>query len=395
MGNLRAHVVHACAVEPHTALLHETTGLAFAARQPGRVPQLEQTDGCVDGDACTTDDLCSLGSCVGGPVPDCDDGNPCTADTCDTASGCRNTNVSIPCDDGDACTVDDTCSAGLCIGGAPRVCDDGDSCTENDVCSAGACAGVAVICDDGNECNLDSCVDGVCAHPYDPSATCCQQQSDCDDGNACTVDACNALGDCLNIVDPACCLQDVDCDDGDPCTVDICPRNRGALSYDGIDDWASTGIQYLEGDFASTAWRFDPVLNPMGFILDGGVHFVHALRMLLGDVAAVSAMGRDVREGFPGGDAMVMNLRHTGGGLSTLACSWSSRPVGDGAHLTIYGDKGTLEVIRNTAVVYHPPGGGPGETHPVEDDNGYDGDFSLECEGSVLEKSLEWFRGIL
>ncbi len=28
-------------------------------------------------------------------------------------------------------------------------------------------------------------------------------------------------------------------------------------------------------------------------------------------------------------------------------------------------------------------------------DNGYDGDFSLECEGSVLEQSLEWFRGIL
>lgn len=28
-------------------------------------------------------------------------------------------------------------------------------------------------------------------------------------------------------------------------------------------------------------------------------------------------------------------------------------------------------------------------------DNGYDGDFSLECEGSVLEKSLAWFRSIL
>ncbi len=28
-------------------------------------------------------------------------------------------------------------------------------------------------------------------------------------------------------------------------------------------------------------------------------------------------------------------------------------------------------------------------------DNGYDGVFSLECEGAVLEKSLNWFRGIL
>lgn len=28
-------------------------------------------------------------------------------------------------------------------------------------------------------------------------------------------------------------------------------------------------------------------------------------------------------------------------------------------------------------------------------DNGYDGDFSLECGGGVLEKSLQWFRGIV
>ena len=37
---------------------------------------------CEDGEACTTQDSCRVGVCTGGPPPDCDDGNICTADGC-------------------------------------------------------------------------------------------------------------------------------------------------------------------------------------------------------------------------------------------------------------------------------------------------------------------------
>lgn len=66
----------------------------------------------------------------------CDDGNPCTMDTC-AAEGCRS-ELAV---DGASCTgascVEQRCAAGTCVTtGVPVDCDDGDPCTE-DSCSAG------------------------------------------------------------------------------------------------------------------------------------------------------------------------------------------------------------------------------------------------------------------
>lgn len=52
---------------------------------------------------------------------ECDDGNPCTADTCLSAF-CRNIALSkIPCDDGYPCTASDQCMNGACVGRDTRV----------------------------------------------------------------------------------------------------------------------------------------------------------------------------------------------------------------------------------------------------------------------------------
>lgn len=54
---------------------------------------------------------------------DCNDGNPCTDDHCDVASGtCSQTNNTSLCDDGDPCTSNDICQDSVCKGG-PRDCD--------------------------------------------------------------------------------------------------------------------------------------------------------------------------------------------------------------------------------------------------------------------------------
>src|SRR5207247_7038834 len=85
---------------------------------------------------------CSNGSCVGGPSPNCDDGNACTADSCSTicptAVTCVHT--SIVCDDHNTCT-DDSCNASS-----------GCVFTPNN----------ANPCDDGNPCTTDSCIGGTC-----------------------------------------------------------------------------------------------------------------------------------------------------------------------------------------------------------------------------------------
>jgi hypothetical protein len=48
---------------------------------------------CNDSNACTTNDVCTSGACVGGPALSCDDNNSCTTDTCDPASGCVHTPI--------------------------------------------------------------------------------------------------------------------------------------------------------------------------------------------------------------------------------------------------------------------------------------------------------------
>ena len=71
---------------------------------------------CDDGDTCTAQDVCTFGECLGA-TRSCDDGNPCTDDSCDILSGgCVNAPNEGTCDDGNLCTMDDACVAGVCTG---------------------------------------------------------------------------------------------------------------------------------------------------------------------------------------------------------------------------------------------------------------------------------------
>ncbi|MBI5610886.1 MAG: hypothetical protein HY902_18550 [Deltaproteobacteria bacterium] len=87
---------------------------------------------CADNQLCTDPDLCVEGVCFGTPVT-CDDDNPCTADTCNPASGkCSHQPLAeqAVCDDGNACTVQETCTQTKCVGKV-LVCDDGDASTKD------------------------------------------------------------------------------------------------------------------------------------------------------------------------------------------------------------------------------------------------------------------------
>jgi hypothetical protein len=80
---------------------------------------------CDDGDACTLTSSCADGACIGQPI-DCDDQNECTTDSCDPVAGCVKTPNALACDDFNPCTTQDACSGGICKAGAPVSCDDGN-----------------------------------------------------------------------------------------------------------------------------------------------------------------------------------------------------------------------------------------------------------------------------
>jgi hypothetical protein len=74
----------------------------------------------------------------------CDDGVPCTLDSCDAARGfCRHILDNASCDDGVFCNGDEVCNPTLggCADGPRRSCDDGD------VCTVDACNETDRVCD--------------------------------------------------------------------------------------------------------------------------------------------------------------------------------------------------------------------------------------------------------
>jgi MYXO-CTERM domain-containing protein len=99
---------------------------------------------CNDGQPCTVNDACVNKICVGVPVADgtaCTDGNLCTINDVCLAAVCVGTVVAdgFPCTDDDLCTDPDTCLAGQCHSGPAKSCDDGDPCTVDSCLPVSGC----------------------------------------------------------------------------------------------------------------------------------------------------------------------------------------------------------------------------------------------------------------
>ncbi len=128
--------------------------------------------GCDDGQYCTTPDTCSAGVC-GGPARDCSGlDDDCNQGICNEASDAcvaQNINQGGLCDDGLFCVVDTTCDAGVCQGGSTRDCSAAADQCNNGICDEAndACAPQPAFdgqpCDDGLYCNTgETCQAGAC-----------------------------------------------------------------------------------------------------------------------------------------------------------------------------------------------------------------------------------------
>ena len=97
---------------------------------------------CDDGLFCNGAEICTAGvGCQPGTPPNCEDGIPCTDDTCNEATdSCDHTPIDSRCDDGLFCNGDEFCDAatGCKTGVAP--CDDSNVCLEeSDKCTPKFC----------------------------------------------------------------------------------------------------------------------------------------------------------------------------------------------------------------------------------------------------------------
>ena len=127
--------------------------------------------GCDDGEPCTSDDQCdpATGVCEPGKALECDDDNPCTNDGCSGGTCFFDTgSEGAACSDGDACTVKDHCTGGECESGGPMACDDGNPCTKDSCHQAAGCIKTKLAdgtaCSDGDPLTEgDQCFQAACA----------------------------------------------------------------------------------------------------------------------------------------------------------------------------------------------------------------------------------------
>jgi hypothetical protein len=147
----------------------------------GACTWVNTTDPCDDQSMCTLNDVCNNGACIGSAQLDCNDGNPCTADLCNPASGCYYAQApdGTACEDGDKCTDDDQCYNGACFAGGALNCNDNDPCTMEQCSTLTGCVFTpspgGTPCNDDDVCTVgDQCGGGECVTgaPYDCTNYC-------------------------------------------------------------------------------------------------------------------------------------------------------------------------------------------------------------------------------
>jgi hypothetical protein len=324
---------------------------------------------CDDSNLCTTEDHCQLGECLGSGVLHCNDGNECTDDTCVPESGCQYTANSAPCDDNNVCTLNDQCAKGWCGAGSVVDCDDGspctadscdpvlgcqytafddgpcnngDPCTVGDMCVSGICfpGNQELDCNDDNVCTDDHCEPWVGCQHLNNNAPCTddkncttgdqcaggvcvpgQQELDCNDNNVCTDDSCDDSQGCLHIPNAE------PCSDGNPCTInDFCSNGSCHFGYDSLDcddsdDCTVDSCQSAVGCTYSQAADGIPCGNEEGWACKTGVCTNPDQPTKL---VFVTSIGHDGNlGGIAGADAFCM-ARATAAGLPGTFKAWLS-----------------------------------------------------------------------
>jgi Dictyostelium (slime mold) repeat len=316
----------------------------------GQCVYTNNTAACSDGNICTQVDRCSGGACVGSSPLNCDDNESCTTDSCDKTTGCKHAAVTdnTICNDGNGCTTVDQCKAGKCTGTGGMTCDDQNPCTTNG-CSANVCQpqnvqdGTACLpkdrCHVNSECQAGKCSDGSLLN--------------CDDGNPCTTDSCDPATGCKHVN-----ADGVACSDGDLCTVeDKCEAGKcvGAeMACAPIDDC------HLAGTCNDKTGTCDDPRAPDDTECEGGKG-----KCVTGKCDVPVAEGGAGGEGptGQGGDAAAGSTSE--GGAPTGAGGEGNAPTSGGEGVTPGGGKGGTdgngneagEAVDPTRVFQREPGG--------------------------------------
>lgn len=151
------------------------------------------------------------------------------------------------------------------------------------------------------------------------------------------------------------------------------------------------------GEFSSTPWRWQGAYEG-GPHLDGGVHQIAMVRMLMGDVDRISGEVHDANVTHGGPSQLSTNLRFVDNAIgSFLLASPSAEMPPDENGIRIYGTDGVMSVNDERIVVWKD---GQTHRHEVEmQDLGYIGEFqnfheAVEHGAPVIGDFYQSWRGM-
>ena len=106
----------------------------------------------------------------------------------------------------------------------------------------------------------------------------------------------------------------------------------------------------VDSPYLQTDWRRSGEF-PGGFLLDGGVHHVAGLRLLLGEIESVCALTAAHRPDLPPADTMSAALRFASGVVGTYLNTYAAGSTLGSDAVHIGGSEGSLRVSRGELVL--------------------------------------------
>jgi predicted dehydrogenase len=140
------------------------------------------------------------------------------------------------------------------------------------------------------------------------------------------------------------------------------------------------------GSYAGTPWRQAPRYRG-GFHLDGGVHHIAQMRLLVGDIQALQGYVQDANPAMGGPSDLVLNLHFVNDAIGSYSAAYLAIPTpGEPNGLRLYGSDGsfswrglTLQLARADGSI---------EEHVFETDGGYYNQFVNFYEAIVYDEPI-------
>ncbi|HWV22611.1 MAG TPA: Gfo/Idh/MocA family oxidoreductase [Thermomicrobiales bacterium] len=132
-------------------------------------------------------------------------------------------------------------------------------------------------------------------------------------------------------------------------------------------------MQPEEGQFSGTPWRMEGNYTG-GVHLDGGVHQMAQIRMLMGDARHLSAEIQDANDLYGGPSDLILTLRFVNGAIGSYVDTEPANHVPFlPSEMRIYGTEGTMVIGGKTVAIHREH---QVETWSLDDmDGGYFGEF--------------------